>query len=418
MPLIPDFFARAMAAFGVGSGDALAVAVSGGADSMALMKAAADFGKQNKNRVVVLTVDHGLRSESAAEARLVARWAEKLGVESEILVWRGEKPETGVEQAAREHRYALLFDACRRLKIENLLLGHHKRDQAETFLMRRARGSGAVGLAGMSAVRSFAFGRMLRPFLGIEPSELRAFARENGLNWVEDPTNASTRFERGRLRQTATSAELEEAFRQTLVYGKKRRETEEQTAAFYARFLTLSPMGYAVLEQDAFLTDCPVLPYALGEILRVVANVPYAPEKTAVESLVSRLKSGFRGCTLGGCRIAPLARRRMLIWREERALPPPAAFDETGFAYWGGFAVFGNGANMRGLTVGALGRAVKTDLKIPKRVIPTLPAIFDKEKLCIVPHLGYKQNQMACQAVFSPVFPLVQTAEWMPPLTV
>ena len=418
MPLIPDFFARAMAAFGVGAGDALAVAVSGGADSMALMKAAADFGKQNKNRVVVLTVDHGLRSESAAEARHVAQWAEKLGVESEILVWRGEKPETGVEQAAREHRYALLFDVCRRLKIENLLLGHHKRDQAETFLMRRARGSGVVGLAGMSAVRSFAFGRMLRPFLGIEPSELRAFARENGLNWVEDPTNASTRFERGRLRQTATSAELEEAFRQTLVYGKKRRETEEQTAAFYARFLTLSPMGYAVLEQDAFLTDCPVLPYALGEILRVVANVPYAPEKTAVESLVSRINSGFRGCTLGGCRIAPCFKKQILIWREERSLPPAVSFDETGFAYWGGFAVAVSGAPFENFTVDALNRPLKTEINVPKRVVPTLPAIFENEKLCIVPHLGYKQNQMSCQAVFAPAYPLVQTAEWTPPITV
>lgn len=418
MSLIPDLFARAMTAFGVRSGDALAVAVSGGADSTALMKAAVDFGKRNGNRVVVLTVNHGLRPESADEARHVADWAEKLGVESEILVWRGEKPETGVEQAAREHRYALLFDACRRLKIENLLLGHHKRDQAETFLMRRARGSGAMGLAGMSAVRSFAFGRMLRPFLGVEPSELRAFARENGLSWVEDPTNASARFERGRLRQTATPAELEDAFRQTLVYGEKRRDIEAQTAAFYARFLTLSPLGFAVLEQDAFLTESPVLTYASGDVLRVVANAPYAPEKTAVESLIARVKSGFRGCTLGGCRIAPLAKRRVLIWREERALPPPAAFDETGFAYWGGFAVSGNAADMRGLTVGALGRAVKTEAEVPKRVIPTLPAIFDKEKLCIVPHLGYKQNRMACQVAFSPVFPLVQTAEWMPPLTV
>lgn len=418
MPLIPDFFARAMTAFGVGSGDALAVAVSGGADSMALMKAAADFGKQNKNRVVVLTVDHGLRSESAAEARQVADWAHALGVKAELLVWQGEKPKTGIEQAARNARYALLFDACRRLKIENLLLGHHKRDQAETFLMRRARGSGEIGLAGMSAVKSFAFGRMLRPFLGIEPSKLRAFARENGLPWVDDPTNATMQFERGRLRQTATSAELEEAFRQTLVYGKKRRETEEQTAAFYARFLTLSPMGYAVLEQDAFLTDCPVLPYALGEILRVVANVPYAPEKTAVESLVSRLKSGFRGCTLGGCRIAPLARRRVLIWREERSLPPAVSFDETGFAYWGGFAVAVSGAPFENFTVDALNRPLKTEINVPKRVVPTLPAIFENEKLCIVPHLGYKQNQMSCQAVFAPAYPLVQTAEWTPPITV
>lgn len=232
MPLISDLFARAMAAFGIRSGDALAVAVSGGADSMALLKAAADFGKQNGNRIVALTVDHGLRPESAAEARQVADWAHALGVKAELLVWQGEKPKTGIEQAARNARYALLFDACRRLKIENLLLGHHKRDQAETFLMRRARGSGEIGLAGMSAVKSFAFGRMLRPFLGIEPSKLRAFARENGLPWVDDPTNATMQFERGRLRQTVSVEVLEDAFCQTLFYGKKRRVLEEQTAAF------------------------------------------------------------------------------------------------------------------------------------------------------------------------------------------
>lgn len=418
MPLIPDFFARAMAAFGVGSGDALAVAVSGGADSMALMKAAADFGKQNGNRIVALTVDHGLRPESAAEARQVADWAHALGVKAELLVWQGEKPKTGIEQAARNARYALLFDACRRLKIENLLLGHHKRDQAETFLMRRARGSGEIGLAGMSAVRSFAFGRMLRPFLGIEPSKLRAFARENGLPWVDDPTNATMQFERGRLRQTVSVEVLEDAFCQTLFYGKKRRVLEEQTAAFYRRFLVLSPMGYALLPQGAFAADEACLAYALGEILRVVANAPYAPDTTAVEALISRINSGFRGCTLGGCRIAPCFKKQILIWREERSLPPAVSFDKTGFAYWGGFAVAVSGAPFENFTVGALNRPMKTEINVPKRVVPTLPAIFDKEKLCIVPHLGYKQNQMACQAVFSPVFPLVQTAEWMPPLTV
>ena len=418
MPLIPDLFARAMTAFGIRSGDALAVAVSGGADSMALLKAAVDFGKQNGNRVIALTVNHGLRPESAAEARQVADWAHTLGIEAEILVWRGEKPQTGIEQAARNHRYALLFDACRRLKIRNLLLGHHKRDQAETFLMRQARHSGEIGLAGMSAVKSFAFGKMLRPFLGVEPSELRAFARENGLSWVEDPTNATTQFERGRLRQTVSAEVLEDAFRQTVLYGKKRRVLEEKTADFYRRFLTLSPMGYALLPQDAFETENPVLPYALGEILRVVANAPYAPDAAALDALIFRIKNDFRGCTLGGCRIAPCTKNQILIWREERSLPPAVSFDETGFAYWGGFAVSVSGAPFKNLAVGALNRPMKTEIGIPKRIVPTLPAIFENEKLCIVPHLGYKQNQMSCQAVFAPAYPLVQTAEWTPPLTV
>ncbi len=418
MPLISDLFARAMSAFGIGADDALAVAVSGGADSMALLKAAVDFSKQKNNRIVVLTVNHGLRPESAEEARQVVRWARSLGVDAEILVWRGEKPQTGVEQAARNARYALLFGACRRLKIRNLLLGHHKRDQAETYLMRKARGSGEIGLAGMSAVKSFAFGRMLRPFLGVEPSELRAFARENGLPWVEDPTNATIQFERGRLRLTTPPEVLDDAFRQTLVYGRKRRELEERVAGFYRSFLTLPPMGYAVLPVAAFSTDCAVLSYALGEVLRVVANKPYAACKAAVEDLIARVNGGFCGATLSGCRIAPAGKNRVLIWREERSLPPAAAFDETGFALWGSFAVSADGEAAQGLTVGAVGRPLKTDADVPKRVIPTLPAIFDNEKLCIVPHLGYKQNQMACQAVFAPTFPLVQTAEWMPPLTV
>lgn len=213
-------FEKAMKSFGFPNGEKIAVAVSGGADSMALCLLAQEFVRQNGGEILALVVDHGLRSCSEQQARLTADRLEQRGIPSRILTWTGEKPRHGIEQAAREARYRLLSGACRREGCRALLLGHHRQDQAETFLIRQAKNSGPAGLAGMSAVRAADFGRILRPVLGIYPAALREYNRACSINWVEDETNLSDDFDRGRLRRVLTPGQIDDAFAQTLVYGK------------------------------------------------------------------------------------------------------------------------------------------------------------------------------------------------------
>ena len=132
------------------TGDRVAVGVSGGADSLALVFLLDEILRPQGRRVIALTVDHGLREESSAEADYVSQLMAKYGIEHHILVWQGKKPSTGIEEAAREARYALLCGWCQAHEVETLCVAHHQQDQAETFLIRLQRGSGLTGLCGMS----------------------------------------------------------------------------------------------------------------------------------------------------------------------------------------------------------------------------------------------------------------------------
>lgn len=154
-------------------------------------------------KLVALTVDHGLRSGSADEARRVKARCRQLGVRHETLKWESGQPATGLQAAARAARYRLLADASARLGLAAVLTAHTQDDQNETLAMRRARSSSdaAPGLAGIPSATLFD-GRMwvLRPLLGLHRAEIRAFLRSAGVDWVEDPSNADLRFERVRIR--------------------------------------------------------------------------------------------------------------------------------------------------------------------------------------------------------------------------
>ena len=165
-----------------------AVGVSGGADSLALVYLLKSWSDEHCVRVVALTVNHQLRPEADAEAEYTAQLMKKIGVEHHILQWVGVKPESGIEEAAREARYGLLQKWCAENGVPLLLIAHNQRDQAETFLMRLQRGSGVDGLAAMQE-RTMRNGiEILRPLLDIAPEALRAYLREQGVQWVEDPS--------------------------------------------------------------------------------------------------------------------------------------------------------------------------------------------------------------------------------------
>lgn len=194
-------FARLMAPFGpFEARPELAVAVSGGRDSLSLILLAHEWSIGCGGRVLALIVDHGLRREAAREASATASLLQSFGIESLVLRWAGAKPQTGLQEAARNARYGLLRDACRERGILHLLVAHHAGDQAETIAMRAARASGPDGLAGMAALVEWPEVRLLRPLLPVPRARLSATLRSRGVAWIDDPSNADPRFERARLR--------------------------------------------------------------------------------------------------------------------------------------------------------------------------------------------------------------------------
>lgn len=185
----------------------LVLAVSGGPDSTALMMLAARWrdALKVKPKLIAVTVDHGLRAASTAEATSVGRLARKLKIPHRIVRWSGRKPKTGLQQAARQARYRLLAEAARKVGAAHILTAHTLDDQAETVLIRMARGSGITGLAAMSRLTSLpASGeseiKLVRPLLEIPKSRLIASLRAAKVPFADDPSNRDPRFTRARLR--------------------------------------------------------------------------------------------------------------------------------------------------------------------------------------------------------------------------
>lgn len=187
--------------------DRVLLAVSGGPDSTALLLLAQRWRKARKHgpELWAATVDHRLRRESKAEAAAVAALARRLGVRHQTLVWSGKKPARGLQQAARDARYALLIALARKLGAGALVTAHTLDDQAETLLMRLARGSGLSGLGGIRPKSERDGFTLLRPLLGVPKARLIATLRRARISFAEDPSNKDPRFLRPRLRAFATA---------------------------------------------------------------------------------------------------------------------------------------------------------------------------------------------------------------------
>lgn len=291
----------------------LAVAVSGGPDSMALVRLARDWARARDGTLLALVVDHRLRPESAAECARVAEWLRQRDVASQILIWPGDRPVTGVQAAARGARYALLEAACRDERILHLLVAHHFADQAETVALRAARGSGGAGLAGMAAVREVRGLRLLRPLLAVPKARLIATLEQGGWPWLVDPSNAEPRFARARLRLDGEFA-ADTLWRRSREHALSRSAADGWLAAWLARNAQPHALGFVRLDAAAWLAlgrDRRAL--VLGRALQAVSGRPYPPRGTAMARMVD--DAGWTRRSLGGC-LVRLAKGVLLALRE------------------------------------------------------------------------------------------------------
>jgi tRNA(Ile)-lysidine synthase len=315
-----------------------AVAVSGGGDSIALMHLLARWAKRARRKPpVIVTVDHGLREGSAADARKVTAWAKTLGLAAHALRWSGPHPSSDIEAAARVARYALIAKWLQANGITALYAGHTEDDQAETFLLRLMRGSGLDGLAAMRPLSpwpmpGFAGLGIVRPLLGFGRDALRADLTARNIAWLEDPMNGEERFARIRLRKLApalaqaglTQARIADA---AAHLARARESLDNVTGAVLAR---ITARRDGVLHVDGHgLAAAPreVALRALAQLLMTVSGQPYRPRFERLERLFDRLRQGTLGggATLHGCRIAPVPARKGVFGPGTLAIAPETA---------------------------------------------------------------------------------------------
>lgn len=187
-----------------------ALAVSGGADSMAMTKLAALYQKEQNSTIHALIVDHGLRTESAAEALYVGELCQKLGVPYTVLTWQHPPVTSRLQEKARRARYQLLSDWCKANHYQYLLLAHHADDVLETFMMRLSKGSSLKGLCALKSIRDMYGITLVRPFLSVPHDVLRTVLE--GHPYVQDPSNDNMKFERVRLRQWLSQMNIMDGF--------------------------------------------------------------------------------------------------------------------------------------------------------------------------------------------------------------
>jgi tRNA(Ile)-lysidine synthase len=402
--LLSDLFAAAMDRLGpFEANPSLAVAVSGGADSMALAILAFDWVRRRGGSARALVVDHGLRPGSGDEARITVERLERIGVAGRILRLSDLRHGSALAERARIMRYKVLTDACAEAGILHLLLGHHAADQVETLAMRVLRSSQTHGLAGMSALRETAGVRLIRPLLRIGPTMLRQLLTERDVGWVEDPSNQDLRALRPRLRDALSSApqaatDLSDALRSV---GNLRRREEEAIAAELVRRATIRPEGFALLSPGR------IGPAALRSLVQTIAGACYPPGHAQITELAARP----RAATVAGVRIFSAGRLGdgMLVVREEAAIGAPVPASH-GLIWDRRFRVVARRGVPTGASIGKLG-ADATRFRgcsdLPSAILRTLPAIRIGEVLASVPHLGYDgpANDLPMTLLFAPEKP-------------
>ncbi len=401
----------------------VALAVSGGPDSLALMHLAARWRAELAQgpRLSVLTVDHGLRAGSRDEAELVGRMASALGFSHAILTWEKQEPHSASLQAqARAARYDLMAAYCHEHDIAALVTAHHLDDQAETFLMRLKRGSGLDGLAAIPERGAWAGIAILRPLLDVPKARLVATLEAAGIDFVSDPSNADPRFERARVRGSAEALERLGLTPEALALSARRlrraREALDHAAQdFLAAHSEMNEAGYALIDRDA-LASAPqeIALRALSQLIGAVGGGETPLRLAKLEALLAALEvDSGKAHTLGRCRLQPLS-GRLGIFREVRGRGLPVARLLPGErTLWDNrFRIELGASEPEPIVVRALGESGLRALRdrsalppsLPNLAGRTLPSCWRGEVLLGLPRLGGERVREAfgldCRAIF------------------
>ncbi|VAV87410.1 tRNA(Ile)-lysidine synthetase [hydrothermal vent metagenome] len=353
--LSPLEFSELMAPMGCSAGENLAAAVSGGADSLALTLMLGEWCRNHDISLTALTVDHGLRTEAAAEARQVADWLKHYDIAHVTLTWDGDKPHSNIQDQARRARYKLMGEWCRSHGVGQLFLGHHQDDQAETFLIRLFRGSGVDGLAAMKPQAAFpvslpGMDTVCRPLLTVPKDRLKATLRHMGQAWIDDPSNEDVSYTRIKVRNLLAESGIEGLSVDRMAgtaarMGRVQSLLMSLTADLEREAVTCFPEGYAEVAIAPLISAHEEIALrCLAALLRRISGGTYAPRLTRLEALYGRLRAGdFAGQTLGGCLISQLSDNRIRISREAAGISETCGLGRNSTLIWDGRFVIKNG---------------------------------------------------------------------------
>tara|TARA_R110002096_G_scaffold47539_49_gene126906 strand:+ start:395 stop:1642 length:1248 start_codon:yes stop_codon:yes gene_type:complete len=372
----------------------LAVAVSGGSDSLATLYLLWHLSRRQGWALHAVTIDHALRAESAAEARGVAQICKGLGVPHDTLVWDHGTVAGNLMDAARRARYGLIARWAAQDNIDHVVLGHTADDQAETFLMGLARGAGLDGLTGMRPFWTQGGVRFVRPLLDQRRRDLRDFLTRQGVPWMDDPSNSNERYHRvkarGALKALKPLGITVDRLLNSIENLRRAQLAMQQVVADTAAAICRESAGELLFDGAAWAQTRPEIQRRLLIAgLQWVSGAEYPPRAAAVARLGTSVAAG-RAATLWGCRIRPFA-DGFRIAREARAVEGVKCSTD---ALWDGRWQV-DGPHAAGLGLRALGADGLRNCKdwrstgLSRETLVTTPAIWYDDTLISAPIAGF-----------------------------
>jgi tRNA(Ile)-lysidine synthase len=313
----------------------IAVAVSGGPDSMILCYLLKEWLRNYPDgQLTALIVDHGLRVESAYEAKLTQNRLKEFGINSEILMWKEEKPLTRIQERARQARYKLLESWCRQHGVIHLFTGHHFDDQWETVVSRLQKKSDKTGLRGILPVSYRLFGRILRPLLKFTKQQILEYATRHAIPYAIDPSNQNLKYQRSYLRQNRLQLEeqdLSPDHIKTLIKNSTLQveNLKHKLNQFVVQSVIIDPLGYFKIDRPAFNQIGQTLQIEfLRSLAHCMATTSYPLPRQKALTAIQRIGSNTP-TTVAGWYIVP-KKNVIIIAREPRAMLPPSPIEFTG----------------------------------------------------------------------------------------
>ena len=294
------------------SGKRLAVAVSGGVDSVCLLHWAVKIGLN----VTALHVNHGLRDAADTETQYVVDLCKKLQIPYQVFYWTDDKPTTGLEAAARDARYKFMTDWCLENNIDALMIAHQADDQIETFLMNLSRGSGVSGLSAMQP-ESYRNGvKIVRPLLGIFRSELIKYCDENDIKYFDDEMNEDESYTRVKIRKNRhlMSDRLGISDSRILLAIENLSRTRDALDSNIDSLVQSVLYDDYALFSDSFLFDLPpdISLKFIGVLIQTIGGNNYQPRLNSLVFALSKLKSDCK-FTLGHCTLRRFKNQILIV---------------------------------------------------------------------------------------------------------
>ena len=391
----------------------IAIAVSGGIDSMVLMKISSLSKKIKSNNIHILTINHDLRKGSKEETLFVRKEADKLGLKVSILTWKGKKPKSGIQEKARKKRHNLLFNYCKKNNISDLFFAHHLDDQIENFIFRMFRGSGIVGLTSFSNFSKIDKINLIRPLIDTPKSDLLLFAKKQKIEWIEDPSNLNLDFDRVKIRNVLKNF-YDSGFDKKLFLKSIRKlksineDIELLTGDYITKYIEVYENIYVSIKKE-FFSNSP------KEIqMRVIKNcisffAPeqlYSPKDIKIINILNWIKCNPKvdSKTLGGT-LFKKNNNVIILYKEVNKLShiKPVNISKSEFKSWDNRFLVKSNVKIDG-KISYLGpegvkilKSKKIDVNKAKKNAPiaaiySSPAIWQKKRLISAPIFDYHYN--------------------------